>query len=168
MKQKVTMPSGEIVEKDLPVWKTPYNHDTNFESDRTSLYCKDPAKTKQEFRDETDINVIINRFMKTGEPPPIALPEHFMDLSQRTTYFDMASRVAEANKLFYELPATKREEFQNNPNLWADAVVKATNQGDYKTLEELGLEVPERPEVPDIQLKETPEAPKGAPQSDKT
>jgi len=148
MKQKFTMPTGDIVEKEMPMWKTPYNHDTNFESDRTALYCADPSLTKQEFKDEADINVILERFMRTREAPPITTPEDFTDLTGRTTYYDMASRVAEANKLFYELPATKRYIFQNDPTRWADAVVQATEAGDRDAMIELGLDVPPAPPTP--------------------
>lgn len=144
MKQKYTMPDGEIVEKDMPAWKTPYNHDTNFESDRTALYCADPSLTKQEFKEDCDINVIIERFIKTGQPPPITLPEHFGDLTTRLTYFEAATAMAEANKLFYLLPAAKRAEHLNDPNRWADTVMVALEKGDTETLIANGIEVERR------------------------
>lgn len=157
-KQKFTMPDGEVVEKDMPQWKTPWNHDTDFESARTSTYCKDESLTKQEFKEETDINVILERFTRTKEPPPMALPEHFTDLTGRTTYFDMATKVAEAQSMFYELPAKKRAEFQNDPDRWADAVVQAVDAGDGDLLRELGCTLELRPDADQPELREANEA----------
>ena len=110
MKQKFLMPDGELKEHDMPIWKTPWNHDTNFESDRTATFCADESLTKQEFVEEQNINVILERLAKTGEIPNVVLPEHFLDLSGRTDYFTMASKIADANQLFYTLDAAKRAE----------------------------------------------------------
>lgn len=134
--------------KGAPYFKTPWNHDTDAESLRTATTCSDPSLTKQEFKDETDINVILDRFMKTKELPPMALPEHFLDLSGRKTYFEMASQVAEANEKFYLLDADTRAQFQNDPTKWADAVVSATEHGDRKALREMGIDVPDEPAEP--------------------
>lgn len=170
MKQKFTMPDGEIIEKEWPHWKTPNNHDTNFESDRTGLYCADPSLTKQEFKEEADINNIINRFLRTGEPPPMPLPEHFMDLTGRTTYFDMQQQIATANEAFYKLNATQRAEHLNDPQRWADAVVKAVEKGDRQQIRHLGLDAPEpEPKPPTVEpppvaptkTEGAPSAPKG-------
>lgn len=140
MKQKFTMPDGEVLEKDMPVWKTPYNHDTNFESDRTALYCADPSLTKQEFKEETDINFLLERFMQTKELPPVVLPEHFMDNTQQPTYFEMQTKLAAANSLFYQQPASVRSEFLNDPARFADAVITAMETGNKEWLEDLGIE----------------------------
>lgn len=137
------MPTGEQVTKDVPQWKTPWNHDTNFESDRTATYCADPSLTKQEFVEEQDINTILDRLARTGEVPNIVLPEHFLDLTGRTDYFTMASKIADTNRLFYQLDATLRAEFMNDPARWADAVVQAVDQGDADQLEALGIELTE-------------------------
>lgn len=157
---KIKMPDGEMVENKLPTWKTPHNHDTDFESRRTSLYCPEPTLTKQEFKEETDINVILQRFLRTGTPPDIVLPEHFADLTNRQTYYDAAQASAEASQLFYLLPAKQRAEFQNDPTRWADAVVLAVDQGDRKALAALGVSVPkEQPQEP----PQTGNTPAGSP-----
>jgi hypothetical protein len=140
MKQKFAMPDGEITEKEFPIWKTPYNHDTNFESDRTATYCKDPSLTKQEFVEEADINNILARFLKTKEVPPMALPEHFTDTTGKLTYFEMEMKLAETSAMFYSLPAATRAEHQNDPTQWADAVVQAVQQGNGDALDDLGID----------------------------
>lgn len=154
MAKTITMPDGEIREGTLPIWKTPWNHNTNLESERTGTYCPEESLTKQEFKEETDINVILQRFMRTGEPPPMPLPEHFTDITGRTSYYEMQSKIATANESFYLLNAQKRAEFQNDPTRWADAVVQAVEYGDRERLGELGIDVP--PERPQELAKATP------------
>lgn len=149
MKKKFLMPDGEIREADMPQWKTPWNHDTNFESDRTALYCDDESLTKQEFKEDADINTIIARFTRTGEPPPMALPEHFMDITGKQTYEQISERLAEANAAFYTLPAATRSQFLNDPTRWADEVMKRLNKADGDGLKEIGVDItikqPEKP-----------------------
>lgn len=161
VKQKFLMPDGELVEKDMPQWKTPWNHDTNFESDRTALFCKEPSLTKQEFKDECDINVILERFLKTGEPPAMTLPEDFADISERRTYMEIAEQFAEARSLFYGLPAGTRESCNNDPAFWADQVVKAMDKRDGDRLNELGVAIPERMAAKLPPQPEPPKQPEG-------
>ncbi|QCQ84641.1 internal scaffolding protein [Blackfly microvirus SF02] len=143
-KQQHKMPDGEIQYKDIPQWKTPNNHDTNFESDRTALYCNDISLTQQQFKEEADINNIINKFLQGGMPPPPVLPEHFADLSEKLTYLDVETKLAEANAIFYGLPAEIRSESNNSPSIWADKVSKAVEKRDGDKLNELGVALPER------------------------
>lgn len=161
MKQRITMPDGELIEKDLPVWKTPYNHDTDLEARRTGTYNDEESLTKQEFKDDADINIIMERFLRNGSLPPPVLPEHFLDLSERPTYFDTQQRLAEASKTFYMLDAQLRAKHLNDPNRWADAVVKAVDTNDREALRALGVEVP--PEKPQEPAKPTSPVPGAAP-----
>jgi len=64
------LPGTEIVTEEgdtaiVPNWKTPWNHNTVREAARTALVCLDPTKTQQHGREEADINVIVDRFLKT-------------------------------------------------------------------------------------------------------
>lgn len=137
---------GEI----LPLFfKTPHNHDTNAESDRTALLTTDKSLTQQQFKEDADINVILARYAAKKELPPMALPEHFTDLSGgRMTYIDIQTRLAEANAMFYNLPPATRYEFRNDPAAWAQAVMVATEAGSRSKLRELGIDAPEPVEPP--------------------
>lgn len=166
------LPTGEVIEREaLPIWKTPNNHDTNLVSDLTALYCADPSLTKQEFKDDTDINFILERFARSGEQPPPVLPEHFMDLTTKLTYQDVEQRLADANKIFYELPAAIREESLNSPARWADQVTKAIAKGDGDRLVELGLAAEELKAAKPLQTAPVPSTtvtpPKGAAKEEK-
>lgn len=144
----IKMPDGEIVNATLPVWKTPYNHNTDIEARRTGTYNDEPSLTKQEFKEEADINVIMERFTRGGQLPPPVLPEHFLDLAERPTYFDTQQRLAEANTTFYMLPAELRAKHLNDPARWADAVVKAVEAKDGDAILELGLSLKQMPQEP--------------------
>lgn len=161
--------TGEVLATEvtvaMPLWKTPYNHDRDAESARVALRCNDPSLTKQEFKDDSDINVILDRFLKTQEPPPMALPEHFTDLTGRTSYFEMASKIAEANQMFYRLPPDIRQEFANDPAQWADAVNTAIETDDGDRLLDLGVEAQIKTRAPQ-EPPQPPNPPAGTPAAD--
>jgi len=156
-------------------WKTPFNHDTNAESDKYALTCLDKTLTQQHFKEECDINYILERYRAAQQIPPLALPEHFLDLSERMTFVDIQTRLAEANANFYRLPPEIREEHLNSPARWADQVIQATDAGDRAKLRKLGIDAPEpvqedaeTPTPPVVTpaagpAKGTSEAPKNAP-----
>ncbi|QCQ84977.1 internal scaffolding protein [Blackfly microvirus SF02] len=133
--------TGELLETDI--WKTPWNHDTNTESDRVALTCTDKSLTIQSAKEDTDINNILERFMKSGEPPPFALPEHFGNYEDVHNQFEARTRIAETNAIFYKLDANLRSEFQNDPARWEETVVATAMAGDRKRLRELGIAEPE-------------------------
>lgn len=76
-KMKTITDDGEILDTNCedcgpiavapPFWKTPHNHDRDAESARYALTCNDKSKTQQQFAKDADINVILAKFMQTGE-----------------------------------------------------------------------------------------------------
>jgi len=78
--------------------------------------------TKQSFKDECDINVIMKRYAATG------ILEHVREAAPRyldaTTYDYQAAMnlVAEANSLFAGMPSELRERFGNDPAKLLDFV----------------------------------------------
>lgn len=139
---KHLMPDGEVVSAPaLPQFKTPYNHDTKLVSDLTATFCPEESLTKQEFKDDADINNIINRFLRAGEPPPVTLPEHFTDTTTRRTWFDTQVQLAEVNGMFYELPARIRTEFANDPAQWADEAMARLQRRDDVGLAKMGIQI---------------------------
>lgn len=124
--------------------KTPYNYDGDVESFRTGLDCSDaPTRAQQHFRDETDINVLVARFARTGVPdaPPVAPPVDFDDV------FDFQSamqRIIDARAAFGALPAKVRARFSNDPGQFLAFVGEDSNRDEAIAL---GL-VPRPVEVP--------------------
>lgn len=84
---------------------------------RTPIHFPSQGRTKQSFKNECDVNLLMARYMKTGilgdglEPPP----PRYMDVSDSMDFQDAMNFVAEATGQFYELPATLRARFNNNP-----------------------------------------------------
>lgn len=129
-----------------PFFKTPHNHDTLAETMRTSLVCQDKSLTDQSFKEDADINTIIDR-AKQGHEFPVPLPEHF-GVDERVDLYTARSRIAESNATFYNLPPHVRAQFMNDPGRWEQSVLAALDKGDRQQLREMGLDVPEPPAAP--------------------
>lgn len=99
----------------------------------------DPAqlRTKQEMKDECDINQILRRFQKTGMVNHLAsgVPQ-FGDVSGVTDFRSAVERVEVARGFFDRLPSPIRKEFDNDPVAFVDAFSDAAQR---PRLEELGL-----------------------------
>lgn len=133
--------TGEVLAE--PFFKTPYNHDRNAESDRTGLACKDPTLTDQSFKEDADINTIIDRALK-GQEFPIVLPEHFGNGVGIPSLYEARSRIAESNATFYNLPPKIREEFLNDPGRWEQQVITDLANGNTENLQRMGLTLERR------------------------
>lgn len=76
--------------------------------------------TKQEFKDECDVNLIIERCMRGGYVPPASVAPVFADVSEIGDFSDCMRRVKAAEEAFMLLPAKTRSFFSNDPrNLMA-------------------------------------------------
>lgn len=84
----------------------------------TGEYVKPVARTKQDFRDECDINNIIKAFTLTGQISHIsakAATGVFADLPDDLDFQTAMNVVARASEAFDALPAKIRDRFHNNP-----------------------------------------------------
>ncbi len=138
------------------------------------------SKTKQAFKDECDINRVLDRGKRGASLAHLA--EHsgqygdFSDFTEQK-YEEMLNQIAEAKTIFFDLPAELRQnEFQNNPAKFFEFV---NNPGNNQRLEEIfpSMAGPGRqldnlteggvlpPEQPEVASTETPPA---APESTET
>lgn len=93
--------------------------------------------TKPQFASECDISNIINKFMRTGQLPVMnerptiqsteGLPDNFQDL--------MDSMV-KVRQQFDTLPLEERNKFNNNPELWLEALANEKNVNEPEKIEE--------------------------------
>ena len=98
-----------------PFLRTPYNYDRDAASDESGIACPEPTLAQQQFRDEADINTILERFGRTGElVVPVNVPQ-FGDYSEVTDYHTAMNMVIEAQNSFDALPAKLRAQFDNDP-----------------------------------------------------
>lgn len=77
-----------------------------------------PSMTKQEFKDQCDINNIIKSFKLTGQITHIArnaAQGMYMDLPDELDFQTALNTIREAEEAFDSLPAKIRERFQNDP-----------------------------------------------------
>lgn len=140
-----------------PFVRAQYNYDTDQASRESGLDCKDKSLAQQHFRDEVDINTIVERFGLTGMlPQVIALPQS----GDFTGIFDFQSAmntVRLAQEQFMALPAKMRARFHNNPQ---ELLVFLEDDENRPEAEKLGLvkpvEKPTPPQEPTAKAGETP------------
>ena len=95
------------------------------------------CKTKQEFKEECQIQNIINKYHKTGMVSHLAKHQaQYGDFSKINSYQDAVMAVLDAEETFKELPANIRTMFKNNPQELLDFVNDDKN---YEKAVELGL-----------------------------
>lgn len=143
--------TGEII---TPFIRTPYNYDTNQVSDATGTDTGTDSKTQQQFKDEVDINTIVERFGVTGEMPP---PINFPDVQEFEETFDFQTSmnvIRQAQESFMTLPAKARARFDNNPQKFMEFMNEEDNAAEAV---KLGLAIKrEKPEEPKPEKKEEP------------
>ncbi len=118
-----------------------------------------PGLTKQSFRDECDVNFIMNKWQRTGEIPADQLgkmrPE-YGDFSNPNDYMTALNQVLEAQEAFASLPAFLRDRFANEPaNLLRFLSIPENQEEAIK----LGLAT--APDPPSPETGEEPPTPEG-------
>lgn len=95
--------------------RSAWNYDADKVSADTGLSCQDEDQTKQEFKEECDINTILKRFNITGQLPTDVRMPSFGDFSTVHDFQTAVNAIAEANEAFDEMPAEVRARFGNDP-----------------------------------------------------
>jgi len=76
----------------------------------------EPSKTQQHFKNQVNINTIVNRYKKTGIMPNMnAARALYGDFSGVTDYQGALEGVINAESQFMALPSQIRKRFGNNP-----------------------------------------------------
>jgi phage internal scaffolding protein len=114
----------------------------NFD-DRSSefgLKCLDDSLTQQQFREETDINTIVDRFMKTGHlPDPVSMPQ-YVDYEGVFDFQSAMNVVRQADENFMRMDAKVRARFHNSPQEFLEFFADPANADEAVRL---GLAVPQ-------------------------
>jgi len=120
--------------------------DPNEISDMTGLRCVDESLTHQEFKEESDINTIIDRF-GIGENPvqPMEWVTNVDIADAPDNYMAVMNQLNEARDQFMSLPAKVRSQFDNDPGKFVDFV---SDPGNGDELVRLGLAVVRPPVKP--------------------
>lgn len=116
--------------------RTQYNYDHNAASNASGLVCEEPTRAQQHHKDECDINVILERFGKTGQVPVNAISGTYGDFSGVHDYHTALNAIIASENEFAALPAQIRNKFQNDP---ANLVQFLDNPENRAEAEKLGL-----------------------------
>jgi phage internal scaffolding protein len=110
------------------------NYDGDKVSVETGLVCEDPSLAQQQFKDECDINTILDRFNVTGQLPVSPLQPQFGDFSGIRDYQTALNAVLDAQESFDALPARIRERFANDPAAFVDFCLDVANRDEMKAM----------------------------------
>lgn len=107
----------------------------NMASILSSITFVEPTKTQQNFKDECDINNIVDRFLKTNTMPDVNIPEAFGDyLNAPGSFHEALNLVIEAQDGFNSLPSNIRARFNNDPGALLDFLQDENNLEEAYTL----------------------------------
>jgi len=100
---------------EIPFLRTPFNYDRDLASEESGLKCEDPSLTQQQFKEEADINTIVDRFMKSGVlPTPASMPQ-YVDYEGVFDFQTAMNAVRAADENFMRMDAKVRARFNNSP-----------------------------------------------------
>ncbi|WNK15009.1 MAG: internal scaffolding protein [Microvirus sp.] len=132
------------------------NYDFSSVSLENGLSCPDPSLTQQQFLHETDINTIVNIFMKTGHLPDQTSMPQYLDYEGIFDFQSAMNVVRQADENFMTMPASIRARFHNSPQEFLEFFANPDN---VQEAIRLGLAVP-----PDKQPGSNPTHPEAAEQ----
>lgn len=82
------------------------------------------SRTSQEFKEETDINNMINKFYAQGFVPPPSSQPIYGDFTTDFDYMDAFNALEAANEYFESLPSKIRDDFNNDPAQFFDVYTR--------------------------------------------
>ena len=115
----------------------------------SDLECPEPSLTQQQFKDDSDINVMLEKFKVTGVMPQGVRMPTYGDFTGISDYRTAVEAIHKAEVAFMELPANVRNRFDNDPQKFMEFFSKPENADEAKRL---GLVI-ERPEVPPTRVE---------------
>lgn len=113
-----------------------YNYDTDAASNESGLACEEPTLAQQHYKEECDINNILQKFSITGILPEAPLSPRYGDFSGIGDYHTALNRVIAAQEEFEALPAQIRARFENDP---AKLIEFLDDEANRPEAEKLGL-----------------------------
>lgn len=91
-------------------------------------------RTQQHFKDECDINVIVERFGITGQLPENARMPVYGDFTGVVDFHTAVNAVRSAQDAFDVMPAKVRARFENNPQLFVEFCSDPANLAEARLL----------------------------------
>ncbi|AXH73502.1 MAG: internal scaffolding protein [Microviridae sp.] len=102
---------------------------------RTSdLDCSDPSLAQQQFKDDVDINVLLERFKVTGVIPQGVRIPTYGDFIGISDFRQASDAVLAAKNAFMDIPASVRARFENDPAKFIDFCADPANLPELRKL----------------------------------
>lgn len=96
---------------------------------RVAFVNTEPSKTKQEFREEADVNRILSKFRRTRLLDYVTKHEPFYaDLPDALDFETAQNVIASGRNAFEEMPAGLRKRFNNSPARFLSFMETATGE----------------------------------------
>lgn len=124
-----------------------WNYDRDAASLDAGLDCQDPTRAQQQFRDECDINTIVERFGITGQMPEQVATPMTGDFTEVVDYQTALDMLRQADEAFLTIPAEVRAQFDNDAGKFVTFVSDPANAEAMKELK-LPRIVPPPPPAP--------------------
>lgn len=123
----------------------PKKRATVIEHERVQINFHKPSRTRQEFKEECNINTILKTFKTTGALPHMNRRQpQFLDTSEIPDLQTAMQIMIDADRVFMSLPATVRKTFDNDPVKFVEF---AENEENLDQMREWGLAPPKTPEA---------------------
>ena len=119
--------------------RSAYNYDMDAASTEAGLLCDDDSLTQQQFKDEADINTIVDRFMKSGVLPNAVNMPQYVDYEGVFDFQSAMNVVRQADENFMRLDAPVRARFNNSPQEFLEFFANPENTQEAIRL---GLAIP--------------------------
>lgn len=136
-----------------PFLRSAYNYDTDKASDEAGLQCLDPSLTQQQFKEEADINTIVDRFLRSGVMPNSVNMPQYVDYEGVFDFQSAMNVVRQADENFMRLDAKVRARFNNSPQEFLEFFANPDNTEEAVRL---GLAIPKPSTVAKATVEDTP------------
>lgn len=107
----------------------------------------EPTRTQQSLENETNINAIMARVLKTGQMPTARSAEQpfYGDFTAADDYYSAVNRIADAESEFADLPSAIRSRFENDPGKLIEFLSDSKNLDEAITLGLIEKPIPQQP-----------------------
>ena len=109
--------------------------------ERVQIFFNDESLTRQEFKDECDLDLMLKRFKRTPEgraalanASGFAEGSKFLDVSAIPDFQSARAQLAQANASFMALPAIVRRRFDNDSAQFLDFILNPANIEEARSL----------------------------------
>lgn len=124
-------------------------------SKRVHTQNNEPSMTDQQYGEQSDVNLILNKYAKTGQLTHVSkMQGQYADVSGIPDLHEALQNVKLANDSFMELPSDVRRRFMNSPALMIEFLNDSANDA-----EAIKLGLKSKPPKPEEPIEPKPKAP---------